>query len=136
MRRALSQGKQVYIFISKAVQTEYETYKVNKGNPHFVMCFADDPRVYDFLSELYDLPKNNAIFPFESSQDIVNILRKQWAGLFHRFLNRQGHEPLPKTTSHPTFEKIRSLLSLPFGVHFATREELSGLLSSFGFASG
>ncbi|TCP50999.1 nucleoside 2-deoxyribosyltransferase [Tumebacillus sp. BK434] len=110
LRRALEKGKQVYIFIAKSVHTEYETYKVNKDN-NFVMRFADDPQVYEFLSELYDRPKNNAIFSFETSQDMINILRKQWAGLFHRLLSNQQREAFPQTAGHPAFEKIRSLLS-------------------------
>jgi hypothetical protein len=89
LKRALDQGRQVYIFVERSVFSEYATYLRNKGK-QIEYSFVDDPRVYEFLEELEKLPKNNATAPFETSLDITNYLREQWAGLFQRFLREQG----------------------------------------------
>jgi hypothetical protein len=44
----------------------------------------------DFLSEIYSLKNNNPIQPFETSVDITDNLREQWAGLFQRMLAQQS----------------------------------------------
>lgn len=89
LRQALEVGKQVYVFVEKNVQAEYETYKLNKDNENIRFRHVDNRKVYEFLEEVYDLPRNNPIFSFESSQEIVRILKEQWAGLFQRLLSRE-----------------------------------------------
>lgn len=89
LKHALEQGKQVYIFVEKAVLAEYDTYKINKDNMQMKFRHADDRRVYEFLDEIYQLPRNNPVFGFESSQEIVKILTEQWAGLFQRLLRNE-----------------------------------------------
>lgn len=89
LKNALEQNKQVYIFIEKNVLAEYETYKVNKDVIGIQFRHADDRKVYEFLDEIYQLPRNNPIFGFESSQEIIRLLRDQWAGLFQRLLKNE-----------------------------------------------
>ncbi|MDD5089223.1 MAG: hypothetical protein PHI18_10575, partial [bacterium] len=48
-----------------------------------------DPRVFVFLEEIYALPNNNPIQPFEVTDEITNFLKEQWAGLFQRFLQER-----------------------------------------------
>ncbi len=38
---------------------------------------------------MYALPQNNTIQSFETAADITGFLKRQWAGLFHRFLQEQ-----------------------------------------------
>ncbi len=85
-KKALELSKQVYIFIEKSVYNEYQTYLENKDNGQFKPRFVDNPKVFEFIEEIYNLPNNNPISNFESSQDIIEYLREQWAGLFQRFL--------------------------------------------------
>ena len=40
------------------------------------------PQVFKFIKEVRGLQLNNAIFPFDTSQDIVVLMREQLAGLF------------------------------------------------------
>jgi len=47
--------------------------------------------VYEFLDEIEALPNNNPIAPFQTSEDITEYLREQWAGLFQQFLQTQVH---------------------------------------------
>lgn len=51
---------------------------------------VDNVKVYEFLEEVYDLPKNNTIHSFNSAQDITAFLKEQWAGLFQRLLNDES----------------------------------------------
>ena len=88
LKRALESGIPVFIFVENAVFNEYNTYQLNKdANIHY--SSVDDTRVFEFLEELYLLPSNNPITPFEVAGDITNYLREQFAGLFHRFLQEQ-----------------------------------------------
>jgi hypothetical protein len=90
LKKAQETGKQVYIFIDNAVATEYRTYQVNKDTIGMKYAAVDDARVYAFLEEVYDLPKNNTIHTFSSAQDITNYLKDQWAGLFQRLLSDES----------------------------------------------
>ncbi|ENW07597.1 DUF4062 domain-containing protein [Acinetobacter beijerinckii] len=91
LRTALEKGKQVYIFIEKAVLHEYRTYEHNKENSDIIsmMKFSavDDLKVYQFLDEVFALPINNQYTGFETSNDIVQYLQEQWASLFHSLLS-------------------------------------------------
>ncbi|MDP2591644.1 DUF4062 domain-containing protein [Vibrio splendidus] len=87
---ALKQGKQVYIFIDDSVATEYRTYEVNKGVKGMSYAAVDNEKVYEFLEEVYRLPRNNIIHNFKSSNDITRFLKEQWAGLFQRLLSDES----------------------------------------------
>lgn len=89
LRRALDRGIQVYVFVEKSTLSEYATYQLNKSTDGVKYRFADDVRVFEFIEQLYALPQNNPIQGFETSTDITEFLRAQWAGLFQRFLQDQ-----------------------------------------------
>lgn len=90
LRRALDRNVQVFIFIEQGVLSEFSTYKLNKANKDIKYQFVDDIRIYEFIEKLYQLPRNNPIAPFQTSKDITEYLRAQWAGLFQRFLREQN----------------------------------------------
>jgi hypothetical protein len=90
LKKALETGKQVYIFIDSSVATEYRTYDVNKDTKDMKYAAVDDVKVYEFIEEIYDLPKNNTIQTFSSALDITNFLKDQWAGLFQRLLSDES----------------------------------------------
>lgn len=89
LKHALDLGKQVYIFAEKNVLAEFETYKINKENDNIKFRHADNKKVYEFLEEVYALPRNNSIFGFETSQDIIKYLKEQWSGMFQRLLRNE-----------------------------------------------
>lgn len=89
LRAALENQKQVYIFIDKNVSAEYQTYLLNKGNSNVRYKFVDDQRIYSFIEEIKNLGINNNVKDFETSEDITNYLREQFAGLFQRFIDDQ-----------------------------------------------
>ena len=88
-KTALELNKQVYIFIDKNVHAEYQTYLINKKNKEIKYRFADNIKIYEFIEFCENLPNNNNIHSFETSLDIVQYLKEQWAGLFQRFLQDQ-----------------------------------------------
>lgn len=89
VRTALELNKQVYIFIDKNVKSEYQTFLFNKESENIKYRFVDDRKIYEFIEFLENLPNNNNILGFETTQDIIGYLREQWAGLFQRFLKEQ-----------------------------------------------
>lgn len=89
IKRALKQGIPVYIFIERSLLSEYKTYRANKDVKGITYTFADDVRIYEFIEEIEALPRNNPIFDFGHAHEIMDLLREQWAGLFHRLLREQ-----------------------------------------------
>ena len=87
LKHALSRGIQVFIFVEKGVNAEYETFKLNRENFEIKYSHVDNTKIYEFLDEIYKLPRNNPIFSFETSNDITSFLKEQFAGLFQRFLS-------------------------------------------------
>lgn len=162
LKHALQRGKQVYIFVEKGVHSEFQIYKANKDVKGLRYQFVDNPRVYEFLEEVWALPFNNPIFQFESSSDIIHVLRDQWAGLFQRLLQEESNRPqaevltdLKSTVAtlqqavallnrnsvleevavleHPAFARVRSLLRLPYRVIFLNLREFERLVEAAGF---
>jgi hypothetical protein len=80
----------VYIFIEQNVYSEYPTYKKNKDKD-LEWAHVNNKAIFEFIDELHDLYSNNAIFSFDTSHSIVDILRSQWAGLFQRFLQDRSY---------------------------------------------
>ena len=80
----------VIFFIENGVYYEYQTYKKNALNSgtNITYHYVNDKKVYEFISEIYSLKRNNPVFPFRAGADIVSILRNQWAGIFHKLLNQ------------------------------------------------
>lgn len=89
LRTALDNNKQVYIFIDKNVDAEFQTYLLNKETEKINYRFVDDKRIYEFIENIKNLDHNNNIKNFETSEEITKYLREQFAGLFQRFLDSQ-----------------------------------------------
>lgn len=92
IRAAVKQDKNLFVFIEKGVFSEYQTYLRNKETAGIKYSYVEKPEIYKFIEEVYNLPKNNPIHPFETAEDIIQFLQEQWAGLFHRFLQQQDRE--------------------------------------------
>lgn len=89
LKTAYELNKQVYIFIDQNVYSEYRFFLSNRDNENLKFTYADDVKIHEFIEFVESLPNNNTIQAFETSMDIVNFLREQWAGLFQRFLQEQ-----------------------------------------------
>lgn len=89
LKTAFDLNKQVYIFIEKSVYSEYHFYLNNKENQEINFTHADNVKIHEFIEFVESLPNNNTIHGFETSTDITQFLKLQWAGLFQRFLQEQ-----------------------------------------------
>jgi len=81
----------IFAFVKKEVLESERLYrhKTNKDkNIDFpaIEKQEDAPAIFDFIADVRGATKNNGYFPFERSQEIVELLRRQWAGLFFEFL--------------------------------------------------
>lgn len=92
MRTAIDLGKQIYVFVEKAVLGEYRTYLGNREVAGFKPVAVNDVKVYGFVEDIYALPSGNPIEAFETSDDIFRFLREQWAGLFQRLLQESSRQ--------------------------------------------
>lgn len=92
LKTAIELGKQIYVFVEKAVLNEYKTYELNSELDGFRSFAVNDIRVYTFLKEIYSLQAGNPIEGFETSADITRFLKEQWAGLFQRLLQESSRE--------------------------------------------
>lgn len=104
LRTAINSGKQVYIFIEKSVDNEYETYLLNKSNADTKYKYVDNVKIYQFLEEIHKLTTNNNIKTFESSSEIQDYLKEQFAGLFQSFL-----ESSAKAKDYSLTKKLETL---------------------------
>lgn len=86
LKKAILDGKQVYIFIDKNVYAEYHIWKENKNIVDFKLVYGDNKKIHETIESLYSLPNNNQIKEFEKSSDITQYLKEQWSGLFQRLL--------------------------------------------------
>ncbi len=97
IKEALKQEKKVYIFIEKNVYTEHQTYRNNTKNnkidhKQIDYYFSDNIRIFEFISEIESLQRNNSIKDFETADDITNYLKEQWSGLFRSLLNQEQQQ--------------------------------------------
>ncbi len=88
LETALKARKQVYIFIEKEVDVEFQIYQKNKDN-NTQYCVVKDTRIFRFIEEIKNLDKNNNIKLFEKINDIKKYLTVQLAGLFAHLLKEQ-----------------------------------------------
>jgi len=138
-RKALEVGVPKYIFINKFVQYDYENYKralstyftkyfskhsvpdaeinsvKNKLKETFDSSYPFPQDAYKyvfyFLDILYSLDINNALYSFESFEDIRDTLRKQWAGFVYDALTKERTVSVEKIEDlKKRLEKIESLL--------------------------
>jgi hypothetical protein len=91
-RRALSKELTRYFSENKVDDNDVEkTRKTVKERFDSTYHFAQDAYryIFYFLDIIYNLDINNAVFPFESFEDIKDMLRKQWAGFFYEALTKE-----------------------------------------------
>ena len=90
LKTAIKNKKKIYIFISKDVFIENKTYIQNKDFGDFKPAYADNIKIHKFIEELKANIKNNPIESFETTEDIINSLKSQFAGLFQNLLVREA----------------------------------------------
>ena len=90
---ALRLGRQMWFFVDRSVWDEYQTYlRTHAEDPETAKKirwhWVDHPTVFEFITFVLTLRRNNALFQFDMPSDITDILRDQVAGLFQDLLQR------------------------------------------------
>lgn len=98
-RTALEKGIPVFVFVEKQVLAEYDTYKNNKDNKSIIYAHVDSINIFKLLDEIYGQRTGNFIKGFEKTDEIINWLKDQWAGLFADFLKNNRTKIEIKTLS-------------------------------------
>ena len=97
IQNAIKNKKKVYIFISSDVYTEHRTYLLNKDTGTFKSAYTDDIKIHEYIAELNKTVKNHVIVPFETTDEIIQILKAQFAGLLQNLLQRESSMTDAKT---------------------------------------
>ncbi|WP_158099336.1 DUF4062 domain-containing protein [Pseudoflavonifractor sp. An85] len=90
IQAAIRNKKKVYVFISHDVSIENRTYALNKDNENFKSAYTDNPKIHEFILELKSEVKNHPILDFGTTDDIISVLKSQFAGLFQNLLAREA----------------------------------------------
>lgn len=113
LETALKRKKKIYIFISKDIYTENMIYEQNKDITDFKLLYANDIKIHEYISELKSKVKYNVIEQFETTDEINEILKKQFAGLFQNYLSQDASMTEAKTVYdlQETADSIKTLIS-------------------------
>lgn len=97
LKEAIKHKKKIYIFISKDVFVENRTYQQNRDS-NFKSAYVDNLKIHEFIADLQATEKNYVINPFETTDEIIDTLKAQFAGLFQNLLARESTMTESKTT--------------------------------------
>jgi hypothetical protein len=89
----------VFAFVKKDVWQDHFFFQKNKEKREILkdLTFPSIEKtehafqIFSFIDEVRLSPYNNALLPFDTSSDLYELLRKQWAGLLFDFLQK-SHE--------------------------------------------
>ncbi len=134
--KSLEQKMPKHIFINKFVHYDYKNYRKKsreylsdklskesditdeKTNAQRIIydnlypfAHEDYKKIFKFIDIIYDMNANNAIFEFESVDEIKSTLKKQWAGYVYESLMRAKNED-KKYKEKQIFNNIESKLTL------------------------
>lgn len=94
--KAIENSMPIYTFIDKRVWHDHALYEKNKSSEIIEkIIFPSIEKqetakyIFNFINFVRLRTKGNNIFTFEKSQDIEDILKKQWSGYFQRLLQEQ-----------------------------------------------
>lgn len=88
--RALDKDVPVFVFVDRDVLAELETYRLNRETLTTRYAHVDNVAVFEFVEQIYARHRNNPVFEFRYTKDIVLVLREQFAGLFQDLLRRRS----------------------------------------------
>jgi SAM-dependent methyltransferase len=90
IRHAIKTQKKVYVFVANNVYIENETYIKNRESGNFKSAYTDDLKIHEFLADLRAKVTNHVILPFDTIDQIVETLKKQFAGLLQALLQKEA----------------------------------------------
>jgi hypothetical protein len=85
---AVRNGVPTYILLERSVDTEYQTYLLNKDREDVKYAHAQSVNIFTLIEEIRSTHKGNPIQTFDGYADIEEWLREQWSGYFRELLQR------------------------------------------------
>lgn len=70
---------------------------------------SDAKKIFNFINIVRKKEKNNAIFAFETAEDIKFVLKKQWSSFFRNLINRFKNPSIP--TSNNDLKTLLQILN-------------------------
>lgn len=97
----------VFTFVKRGVYSDHHFFTKNKTKEHIAeMDFPsmdkreDAEKIFEFIDEVRKSDVNNGFFSFEFAREIVDLLRKQWSGMFYDFLQDRKHNEQQRITTN------------------------------------
>lgn len=112
-RSAYEKTIPIYIFVEKNVFAEYQTWRKNRDNTSVRYAHADHSSIFEFVDEASTHYSNNATFLFDKFDDIVDILKEQWSGLFYNYLTQLQE----KNENEKMIDSISKLEAVTNNIH-------------------
>ncbi len=103
-KEAVKQNIPIFTLVETGVYSDHNVYNKNKKDkPDIYKNISypniDDIKIFDFIDEVRNNGKNNAIQPFRNFSDMEIYLKKQWAGMMYDFLIEKNKESESKLTN-------------------------------------
>jgi len=101
--KAVESGLPVFTFIDDGVWHDHALYEKNKGKP--IISEIEFPAIekpesaafiFEFINFLRHRTRGNSVFSFTKTQDIEDILKKQWSSLFQKLLQEQRSQAIER----------------------------------------
>ena len=96
---AAASGIPTYILIDRDVYADYETYQKTPKRRTYQPAHVDSVNIFHFIDSIFGQRGNNPVLTFGTLNEIEEWLRKQWAGLFQKLLERKGSQIQIETVS-------------------------------------
>lgn len=81
-----------YILVDRDVYADYETYQKNPKKTSYRPAHVDSVNIFLFIESILSQRGNNPVLTFGALIEIEEWLRKQWAGLFQKLLERRANQ--------------------------------------------
>lgn len=83
---ALLRDVPIYVLVDRAVQSDYQTFRLNRANETVKYAHVDSVNVFELI-EFIRTQTQKPIHEFEKASEIVEWLTEQWGGLFQKMLS-------------------------------------------------
>lgn len=114
--KAIESEIPVFTFIDNRVWNDHELYEKNKNKP--IIKDIEFPSIdrqetakyiFEFINFLRHRDKNNSLHQFTKFDEIENILKKQWAGLFQGLLRESQYKNIENKKMDIFSEQLENL---------------------------
>lgn len=101
-KAAIKKNIPIFALVEQSVYSEHFLFSENKNND--IAHLIDYPsvnniKIFEFIDEVCQQIRNNAIYSFKDFSDIESYLKKQWAGMMYDFIMNRSNDDKNKLTN-------------------------------------